>query len=116
MGLVNVIVISTSSPVNDGSPPAFTLTPFTTVVLALKLGFRTVGEIASVPAVLARVAISISLSEGEFAREGTLIKRCWSESAGKTWYTSTSTSLIFSGGVPVGISPVIVALVMTVVS
>ena len=92
IGLVNVIVISTSSPVNDGSPPVLTLMPFTTVVPAVKLVFRTLAETASVPAVLARVAVSISLSEGELLRVGTaeVLKvgdpevRPTSESMGKT--------------------------------
>src|SRR5437762_1233754 len=71
IGLVNVIVISTASPLNDPSLPAPALMPFTTVLSTLKLVLRTVAEIASIPADLARVAISISTSDGEFWREGT---------------------------------------------
>src|SRR5215471_839791 len=124
MGFVNVIVISTSSPDLGPSPPAFTLMLFTTVLATIKFALTTCAEVSSVPAVLDRVAVSISTSAGELTRVGTarVLKvggpevRPTSESLGKTWYTSTSTSLILSTGVPVGISPTIVARVMTVVS
>src|SRR5215813_12663139 len=97
---------------------------FTTVLLTMKFVLRICAEISSVPAVLSRVAVSISTSEGELTRVGTLgvLKfggpevRATSESSGKMWYTSTSTFLILSGGVPTGNSPKIVACVMTVVS
>src|SRR5215470_3169817 len=124
IGVVNVIVISTSSPDLGPSPPVFRLMLFTTVLLTMKFVLRICAEISSVPAVLSRVAVSISTSEGELTRVGTLgvLKvggpevRATSESSGKMWYTSTSTSLILSTGVPTGISPKILACVMTVVS
>src|SRR5215813_4256823 len=128
MGFVNVMVISTSSPVNGPAlvngrtQPA--PTQFTTVLFAVKAALRILAEIESVPANPSRVAVSISTSEGELTRVGTkgVLKtgdpevRATSESKGKTWYTSTSTSLMLPTGVPVGTSPVIVALLMTVVS
>jgi hypothetical protein len=61
------------------------LMPFTTVLSTAKFVLRTVAEIASVPADLARVAISISTSDGEFAREGTRCEGGFTESNGKTW-------------------------------
>src|SRR5262252_83387 len=123
IGVVNVIVILTSSPDLGPSPPVFKLI-LVTVLLTLKVELTICVDAASVPAVLSRVAVSISTSEGELTRVGTLgvLKvggpevRATSESSGKMWYTSTSTSLILSRGVPAGISPKIVASVMTVVS
>src|SRR5712692_2439184 len=119
IGLVNVIVISTSSPVVEPSPLVVTLAgsllmPFTTVLPTGKLAFSKPAENVRVPELLARVAESISTSEGELAREGTLPEGL-AESRGKTWYTSISTSLIFSRGVPKGTNPIILACVMTVV-
>src|SRR5215831_961930 len=99
--------------------------PFSTVASTRKLEFRTLVEIANVPSVLARVAVSISTSAGELTRVGAagVLKfggpevRPTSEFLSeKIWYTSTSTSLIFAKGVPDGISPKILAPVMTVVS
>src|SRR5262245_18258407 len=124
MGFVNVMVILTSSPTAGPSLPACTLMLFTTVLPTVKLASRISAEVVSVPVTLERVAVSISTSEGELTRVGTarVLKvggpdvRPTSESLGKMWYTSTSTSLIFSTGVPVGINPKIVACVMTVVS
>src|SRR3954469_8222245 len=116
-GLVNTIVISTSSPVAEPSPPrgtAGTLISFTTVLSTAKLAFSTLAENVSVPEPPARVAVPISTSEGELALEGTL-PEAGAESRGKTWYTSTSTSLMFSTGVPRGTNPGIVARFMTVV-
>src|SRR5262249_13013754 len=94
------------------------------VLLTTKFELRTCAEIASVPAVFWRVAVLISTSEGELTRVGTLgvLKvggpevRSTSESSGKMWYTSTSTSLIWFRGFPNGSRPKIVACVMTVVS
>jgi hypothetical protein len=87
---------------------------FTTVLPTAKLALSTLAENVSVPEPPARVAESISTSEGELTREGTL-PEAGAESRGKTWYTSTSTSLMFSRGVPEGTNPVIVARLMTVV-
>jgi hypothetical protein len=95
----------------------------TTVLATIKFALRTCAEIASVPAVLWRVAVSISTSEGELTRVGTaeVLKvggpevRPTSESMGKMWYTSTSTSLMLFRGVPTGTPPKIVACVITVV-
>src|SRR5437868_3504904 len=120
MGLVKVIVISTSSPVAGPSPLVVTLLgsllmPFTTVLSTKKLAFSAPAENVRVPEALARVAVSISTSEGELAREGTLPEGGLAESRGKTWYTSISTSLIFSRGVPKGTNPIILACVMIVV-
>src|SRR6266516_649909 len=119
IGLVNVIVISTSSPVTGPSPLVVTLLgsllmPFTTVLPTGKLAFSTPAENVRVPELLARVAESISTSAGELTREGTLPDGV-AESRGNTWYTSISTSLIFSRGVPNGTNPIILACVMTVV-
>ena len=118
IGLVNVIVISTSSPVAEPSPPGgavATLRLFTTVLPTAKFAFSTFVENVRVPEFPARVAVPISTSEGELAREGTLPEGGMAESSGKTWYTSTSTSLISSGFVPDGTNPTIVARRMTVV-
>src|SRR5207244_653413 len=87
-----------------------------------KLEFKMLTELESVPAVLARVPVSTSTSAGELTRVGTaeVLKsggpevRPTSESAEKTRYTSTSTSLISVTGVPAGTSPNIVACVITV--
>jgi hypothetical protein len=95
---------------------------FTTVLATIKVALRTCAEISSVPAVLWRVAVSISTSEGELTRVGTaeVLKvggpevRPTSESKGKMWYTSTSTSLMLFRGVPTGTPPKIVACVITV--
>src|SRR6266545_1293608 len=120
IGLVNVIAISTSSPVAGPSPLVVTLSgrllmPFTTVLFTRKLAFSTPAENVRLPELLARVAESISTSAGELAREGTLPEGGLAESRGKTWYTSISTSLIFSRGVPNGTNPTILACLMTVV-
>src|SRR5258708_39533920 len=97
MGLVNVIVISTSSPAVEPSPPGgavATLRLFTTVLPTLKFEFSAFVENVSVPEFPARVAAPISTSEGELAREGTLPEGGIAESRGKTGYTWTSTYLI----------------------
>jgi hypothetical protein len=88
---------------------------FTTVLPTGKLAFSTLAENVSVPEPPARVAEPISTSEGELTREGTL-PEAGAESRGKTWYTSTSTSLMLARSVPKGTNPVIVARLMTVVS
>src|SRR5262249_29215758 len=72
MGVVNVIVISTSSPALEPSPPGgvvATLRLFTTVLPTPKFEFSTVVENVSVPEFPARVAVPISTSEGELARD-----------------------------------------------
>src|SRR6266700_2931129 len=118
MGLVNVIVISTCSPAVEPSPPGgavATLRLFTTVLPTPKFEFSTFVENVSVPEFPARVAVPISTSEGELTREGTLPEGGKAESSGNTWYTSISTSLMLSRLVPCGTSPIIVALLMTVV-
>src|SRR6266567_581238 len=114
------MVISTSSPAVEPSPwvvtlPGSLLIPFTTVLPTKKFAFTAAAENPRVPELLARVAESISTSEGELFREGTLPEGGLAESRGKTWYTSISTSLIFSRGVPNGTNPIIVACLMTVV-
>ena len=76
----------------------------------MKFVSKTLAEISSVPALPARVAVSISTSEGELLREGTFPEGGSIESRGKTWYISTSTSLMRSRGVPAGISSVIFAV------
>src|SRR3954453_1677290 len=116
-GVVNSIVISTSSPVAEPSPPGGTLgslRSLTTVLPTVKLALSTLAEKMTVPEPPARVAEPISTSEGELTLEGTL-PEAGAESRGKTWYTSTSTSLMFSIAVPGGTNPVIVARFMTVV-
>src|SRR5579864_3922659 len=118
MGLVNVIVISTSSPAVEPSPPGgavATLRLFTTVLPTPKFEFSTFGENVRVPELRARVAEAISTSAGELTREGTLPEGGTAESSGNKWYTSISTSLIFSRDDPTGTNPIILAWLMTVV-
>src|SRR5438874_8970962 len=106
------MVISTSSPVAGPSPPGGTagsLRLFTTVLATAKLAFSTLVENVSVPEFPARVAVSISTSEGELTRDGTLPEGGKAESSGNTWYTSTSTSLTSPALVPAGTSPTMVA-------
>src|SRR3954469_24696303 len=97
IGLVNVISIATSSPARGPSPPVFTLMPFTTVLFTVKAAFTILAEDESVPALLARVAVLISTSEGELVRTGTF-PEAGAESRGKTRYSSTSTSVILDRG------------------
>jgi|GEM_PF-4560863 len=65
IGLMNVIVISTSLPAVEPSPPGgavATLRLFITVLPTRKLAFSTFVENVSVPEFPARVAVSISTS------------------------------------------------------
>ena len=121
IGVVNVIVSSTSSPVNAPSPlvrfTGILLMPFTTVLPTWKFSAMTLAENLSVPELAGAVgvAVPISTSEGDLSREGTLPDGGIVESRGKTWYTSISTSLMFVKSVLAGINPVIVALLITAV-
>src|SRR6266481_1044895 len=90
--------------------------PFTTVFATVKLELTRVAVKLSVPKLPSRVAESISTSEGELARVGTFPEGGSTESAGNTWYTSTSTFPISAGVAPEGIKPKMVAPLMTVVS
>jgi len=87
MGLVNMIVISTCSPAVEPSPPGgavATVRLFTTLLPTPKFALSTFVENVRVPEFQARVAVSISTSEGELARAGTLPDGGLAESSGKT--------------------------------
>src|ERR1043166_2759920 len=117
MGGLNSTVIDTSSPVTAPSPlvlwAGLLLIAFTTEFDALKLALTIVAENERLPSALSLVAESISTSAGELVRVGTFPDGGNAESPGKTWYISTSTSLMLARSVPNGSSPVNVALLMT---
>src|SRR5215831_7900878 len=99
------MVISTSSPVIDPSPPVLVWIRFTTVFWTKKFPFSTLGVKVSVLRFASRVAEPISTSAGELTRLGTLPEGGKAESWGKMWYNSTSTLLIFCNSVPAGEQP-----------
>src|SRR5205823_5240198 len=106
-----------SCPVTGPSPLVlkfgFGKIPLRTEFAAVNDGLISPGVNVSSPAV--EFLPVNSVSDGELTRVGTFPLGGLTESTGNTWYRSMLTSVMFVRGTPPVISPVNVALVMSVV-